>query len=262
MEAGMRGGWAKTAAGLMIALALTAGGALAETHTENVVAEQRTYVFLQVAPSAAQAFVPQGWTLNPAAMGPTKDANFIMVWIDRKLALTPDGKPLQSGTNRLLVLLAPVRSPSGDAVNMVVGGYSMDPQGAPGAYKLYGAGPVTVDRVEKSNGKLESTVEETWAAKGPDGVSVDLRLSFTRGVPVASTFDLRIFSAAEPSFYRMYRGEQVADFVRSVNTGVNRVPTVALKVTGSGKLATAVNGSERIIAINTMPFYRRNTFLP
>lgn len=241
----------------MFALALTAG-ARAETHTENVVAEQRTYVFLQVAQAAAQAFIPQGWTLNPAAMGPTKDANLILVWIDRKLALTPDGKPLQSGTNRLLVLLAPVRSPSGDAVNMVVGGYSMDPAGAPGAYKLYGAGPVTVDRIEKGNG----SVDESWSAKGPDGSGATLHVAFTRAVPVASSFDLRIFSAAEPTFYRMYRGDQVVDFVRSVNTGVDRVQSVQLKAIGSGKLATALNGSEKIIAINTMPFYRRNTYLP
>jgi hypothetical protein len=54
----------------------------------------------------------------------------------------------------------------------------------------------------------------------------------------------------------------VVDTVRSVNTGVNRVQTVELKATGSGKLATALNGSEKIIAINAMPFYRRNTFLP
>lgn len=256
----MRVRFAKMAKGLILvfALAVIAPRAYAETHTENIVAEQRTYVFVQVTPAAAQAFIPQGWTLNPAAMGPTKDANLVLVWIDRKLGLTPDGKPLQSGTNRLLVLLAPVKSPSGDAVNMVVGGYSMDPAGAPGAYKLYGAGPVTVDRVEKSNG----TVDETWAAKGPDGSGATLHVAFTRGVPVASSFDLRIFSAADPAFYRMYRGDQVVDFVRSVNTGVNRVQAVELKATGSDKLATALNGSEKIIAINTMPFYRRNTFLP
>lgn len=260
----MRELFAKTAAGLILvfALAVVAPRAFAETHTENVVAEQRTYVFLQVAASAAQAFLPQGWTLNPAAAGPTKDANLVLVWIDRKLALTPDGKPLQSGTNRLLVLLAPVKSPQGDAVNMVVGGYSMDPAGAPGAYKVYGAGPVTVDRVEKSNGKLESTVEETWAARGPDGTGANLHVVFTRGVPVASSFDLRIFSAADPAFYRMYRGDQVVDVVRSVNTGVNRIHTVELKVSGSGRLANALNGSEKIIAINSMPLYRRNTFLP
>jgi len=260
----MRELFAKTAAGLILvfALAVVAPRAFAETHTEHVVAEQRTYVFLQVAASAAQAFLPQGWTLNPAAAGPTKDANLVLVWIDRKLALTPDGKPLQSGTNRLLVLLAPVKSPQGDAVNMVVGGYSMDPAGAPGAYKVYGAGPVTVDRVEKSNGKIESTVEETWAARGPDGTGANLHVVFTLGVPVASSFDLRIFSAADPAFYRMYRGDQVVDVVRSVNTGVNRVQTVELKVSGSGRLANALNGSEKIIAINSMPLYRRNTFLP
>ena len=254
----------RAAAGLIFAFALTVAVPLAraETQTENIVAEQRTYVFLQVAQQAAQAFIPQGWTLNPAAMGPTKNANLVLVWIDRKLGLTPDGKPLQSGTNRLLVLLAPVKSPKGDAVNMVVGGYSMDPQGAPGAYKVYGAGPVTVDRMERSNGKPDSTVEETWAAKGPDGSAVNLHLAFTRGVPAASSFDLRIFSAADPAFYRMYRGDQVVDLLRSVNTGVNRVSTFELKVTGSGKLATAVNGSEKVIAINTMPFYHRNTFLP
>jgi hypothetical protein len=258
----MRGLISKVVAGLILVFALMPLSAFAETHTENVVAEQRTYVFLQVAANAAQAFLPQGWTLNPAAAGPTKDANLVLVWIDRKLALTPDGKPLQSGTNRLLVVLAPVKSPQGDAVNMVVGGYSMDPAGAPGAYKVYGAGPVTVDRIEKSNGKLASAVDETWAAKGPDGSGATLHVAFTRGVPVASSFDLRIFSAADPAFYRIYRGDQVVDTVRSVNTGVNRVQTVELKATGSGKLATALNGSEKIIAINAMPFYRRNTFLP
>lgn len=258
----MRGLISNVVAGLILVFALMPLRAFAETHTENVVAEQRTYVFLQVAANAAQAFLPQGWTLNPAAAGPTKDANLVLVWIDRKLALMPDGKPLQSGTNRLLVLLAPVKSPQGDTVNMVVGGYSMDPAGAPGAYKVYSAGPVTVDRVEQSNGRLESTVEETWAAQGPDGSGATLHVAFTRAVPVASSFDLRIFSAADPAFYRIYRGDQVIDTVRSVNTGVNRVQTVELKATGSGKLATALNGSEKIIAINAMPFYRRNTFLP
>src|SRR5262245_18216003 len=139
----------KTAAGLIVAGALTLiSAARAETQTENVVAEQRTYVFLQVAQNAAQAFLPQGWTLNPAAMGPTKDANLVLVWIDRKLALTPDGKPLQSGTNRLLVLLAPAKNTqTGEVANMAVGRYTADPAGAPGAYKVYGAGTVTVDRI-------------------------------------------------------------------------------------------------------------------
>jgi hypothetical protein len=247
--------------GLLIALSATR--AAAETQTENVVAEQRTYVFLQVAPAAAQGFLPAGWTPSPATMGATKDANLILVLIDRKLALTPDGKPLQSGTNRLLVLLMPAKNnQTGVTANMVVGGYSADPAGAPGAYRLYGAGTVSVERNEKPSGALGGAVEERWTVKGPDGTSLDLALAFTRAVPAMSSFDLRIHSAADPGFYRMYRGDQVVDLLRSVNTGVDRVQSVALKVAGAGKLASAINGSEKIIAINTMPFYRRLTFLP
>ena len=261
----MRALIAKLAAGLVLAgaLALTASRAEAETQTENVVAEQRTYVFLQVAANAAQAFLPAGWAVNPPAAGATKDANLVLVLIDRKLALTPDGKPLQSGTNRLLVLLVPGKNTqTGEAANMVVGGYSADPAGAPGAYKVYGAGSVNVDRVEKSADTPAGTVEESWAVKGPDGNGLDLHVVFTRGVPAMSSFDLRIFSAADPKFYRMYRGDQVVDVLRSVNTGVNRVQRVELKASGSGKLVNAINGSEKIIAINAMPFYRRLTFLP
>ena len=117
------------------------------------------------------------------------------------------------------------------------------------------AGPVTVDRVEKSNAKLESVVEETWAARGPDGTGANLHVVFTRGVPAASSFDLRIFSAAEPAFYRVYRGDQVVDIGRSVNTGVSRVQTVELKAVGSGNLATALNRGE--VIASTRPFYRR-----
>jgi hypothetical protein len=120
---------------------------------------------------------------------------------------------------------------------------------------------VTVDRIEKSAGGRD-TVDETWSAKGPDGNTINLRVAFTRAVPAMSAFDLKIYSAAEPSFYRIYRGDQVVDTVRSVNTGVDRVPTVELKASGSGKLLDAINGSEKIIAINAMPFYRRLTFLP
>jgi len=42
----------------------------------------------------------------------------------------------------------------------------------------------------------------------------------------------------------------------------NAKATLLIYATGSGKLANAVNGTEKIIAINAMPFYRRNTFLP
>jgi hypothetical protein len=256
----------KIAVGLIIAggvLATAAPRAQAETQTENIVAEMRTYLYLQVTSDAVQSFLPNGWTSSPVTAGAAKDANFVVLFIDRKLALTPDGKPLQAGVNRLLVLIVPSKNVrTGEVANMIVGGYSADPAGSPGAYKVYGPGAVTVDRTEQGAGKLESKVAETWVAKGQDGNELDLHINFVRGVPALSTFDLHNFSAADPAFYRIYRGEQVVDVLRSVNTGVNRVQMVELKASGSGKLAKAINGSEKIIAINALPFYRRLTFLP
>ena len=142
-----------------------------------------------------------------------------------------------------------------------VGGYSTDPLGSPGAYKVYGPGTVSVERSEHGSGGLDAKVDETWVAKGQDGNELDLHVSFVRGVPALSSFDVHNYSAADPAFYRIYRGEQVVDVLRSVNTGVNRVQTIELKASGSGKLAKAINGSEKIIAINALPFYRRLTFL-
>jgi len=266
LEEIMRALMSRIAGGLIVAgmLAIMAPRAQAETQTENIVAEMRTYLYLQIAPNAVQSFLPSGWTSAPVANGPAKDANFVVLFLDRKLGLTPDGKPLQAGTNRLLVVIVPSKNAkTGEVANMIVGGYSTDPLGSPGAYKVYGPGTVSVDRTERgAAGTLDAKVDENWVAKGQDGNELDLRVSFTRGVPALSSFDVHNYSAADPAFYRIYRGEQVVDVLRSVNTGVNHVQTIELKAKGSGKLAKALNGSEKIIAITALPFYKRLTFLP
>jgi len=266
LEEIMRALMSRIAGGLIVAgmLAMMAPAAQAETQTENIVAEMRTYLYLQIAPNTVQSFLPSGWTSSPVTNGPAKDANFVVLFLDRKLGLTPDGKPLQAGTNRLLVVIVPSKNAkTGEVANMIVGGYSTDPLGSPGAYKVYGPGTVSVDRAEHgSAGGLDAKVDETWVAKGQDGNELDLHVSFTRGVPALSSFDVHNYSAADPAFYRIYRGEQVVDVLRSVNTGVNHVQTIELKAKGSGKLAMALNGSEKIIAITALPFYKRLTFLP
>ena len=55
--------------------ATTVPRAQAETQTENIVAEMRTYLYLQIAPNTVQSFLPNGWTSSPVTNGPAKDAN-------------------------------------------------------------------------------------------------------------------------------------------------------------------------------------------
>jgi hypothetical protein len=250
----------RVAFGLAMAGMAIATPVLSETQTENVVAEQRTSVSLRIAPEAAQALLPAGWTSNAQGSGP----NLTVIFMDRKLALTPDGKPLQSGVNRLLVLAMSARNTAtGEVRGMIVGGVSADPLGSPGAYKVYRRGAVTLTRTERGevkDGKIETTVEEHWAAKGADGGTVNLDLTFSRGVPNLTAFESKNYSGAEPNFYRTYRGQQASEVLRNT-AGVNRVQSVTLKATG-GTLGKAIDGSEQILAISSAPFYSRLTFIP
>ena len=69
----MRALISKLAGGLIVVaglLAIVAPHAQAETQTENIVAEMRTYLYLQIAPNAVQSFLPSGWTSAPVTTGP------------------------------------------------------------------------------------------------------------------------------------------------------------------------------------------------
>jgi hypothetical protein len=234
----------------------------AETQTENIVAEQRTVLYLRVTANAAQAFLPSGFSISPVASGVTKDANLILLFVDRKLGLTPDGKPLFSGTTRLVGVLIPSKNNrTEEPALMVVDGYSANPAMVPGPYKVYSAASVGFERMEKGNGN-ETTIEETWTAKAMNGNGLSLHLIFNRGLPSLSSFDLRALSGADPNFYRIYRGDQLTDVMRSVNTGVDRLRSIELKVSGGGKLSSAINGTQKVIAATSVPFYRRLTFVP
>lgn len=230
--------------------------ALSQSQTENIVSEQRTSVALRISPEAAQAFMPPGWTANAP--------NISLIFMDRKLQLTPDGKPLQSGANRVLVLsMSGKNTATGEVRGLIVGGYSTDPGGVPGAYKVYKPGAVTVSRTERDevkDGKLESRVEEHWVAKGTDGATVTLDLAFTRGLPTLAPFEQKIYSGAEPDFRRTYKGAQATDVLRNAQ-GVNRVQSISLKASG-GVLGKAINGTEQIVSVTQAPFYTRLTYVP
>ena len=143
-------------AGLSVGGAVGGAPAAAVTKTETIVSEQRTSLSLRVAPEVAQSLLPAGWTVSAGPAAP----NLSVTFMDRKLALGPDGRLLQSGTNRLLVISVGARNQqTGETRAMIVGGYSADPAGVPGAYKVYGAGSVDVVRSEHIAGMAVNSVE-------------------------------------------------------------------------------------------------------
>lgn len=242
------------------ALALLMGGAAwaqppaGMVQTETIVAEQRTSVSVRISQAAADAFMPKGWVASQPAL--------TMIFMDRKLQLDPAGQPLQSGANQLLVLSVGGRNvATGETKYLIVGGVSSDPLGVPGAYKVFGNGEVSVARAEASSvkdGKIVFAVTEAWRVKAADGSTLEADVAFTRGLPNSANFEQKVWSGADPDFYRFYRGAQATDVVRNAQ-GVNR-GGVRLKASG-GKLGAAINGTEVVTGITNTPVYSRQTFV-
>src|ERR1700682_4448380 len=118
------------------ALAWPVRNADAQSLVENST-EARFQLDLHVPDAALLAMLPTGWTPNMAIQGAAKDANLRLVFIDRVTINAPDGKPVGKGSNRLAYLVAPVKSPTGAAVQMVIGGLTEDPADAPGPFGVY-----------------------------------------------------------------------------------------------------------------------------
>lgn len=253
----------RRACALAFAVLLVAGlqgapAATAETQTESIISEQRTSLSVRITPEAAKALLPAGWESAAAPSAP----NLSLIFMDRKLALEPGGGLLMAGVNRLLVLSMSARNPAtGEVRSMIVGGYSADPAGSPGAYGVYGTGSVDVVRTERVSGMQSDRVEENWTVKASDGGVLKVRLSFVRSAPKMGSFELKIHSAARPDFYRIYRGRQASDTLRSLAGGDDRISSVSLKASG-GKLGDMLKGAGPVLAASNAPFYARDTFLP
>lgn len=75
----------------------------AQTMVEHS-AETRFQLDVRVPDATLAAFLPSGWTPNIATQGPARDANLRVIFIDRLTINGPGGKPLGTGSNRLVYL--------------------------------------------------------------------------------------------------------------------------------------------------------------
>lgn len=243
----------------MVAATLAAvAPASAETQTETIVAEQRTSLSLRITPEAARSLLPEGWE---SSAGPTAP-NLSLIFMDRALGLGPDGQKLGTGVNRLLVMaMGAKNTQTGETRTLIVGGYSADPVGSPGAYNVYGKGSMEMARTERIDSAAVETVQERWTVKTSDGGVLNVDLTFKRGVPTLNPFELKIYSAVQPDFYRIYRGRQTTDVIRNASSGVDRVQAVAVEASG-GRLGEILKDAGPALAVSNSPFYSRETFLP
>ena len=233
----------------------------AETLVQST-AETRLTVALRVGQAELQKLVPPPWQIMTIPGGPFKEANFFVVFIDSFLVQDAQGKPDMGGINRAVPLAVPVKhTQTGEVATIIVGGFMANISNVPGPYKnSVGA---TIRREQTLKGaNLEAGVgEDFWEVRDTRGGIIELRVQYQRALPSRAKSEQKIYSAAEPSFFRIYRMETATDVLKSIPVGINRVQNYQLRV-AVPELSKLFDGTEQLVGIAAIPLYVRQIFLP
>ena len=233
----------------------------AETLVQSTV-ETRLVVGLRVGQAAVQKLVPTPWQVGPPPGGPLKDANFMFVFIDQLLVQDPQGKPDMGGGNRYVVFSVPGKhTQTGEMAPVVTGGFTPDIRNVPGPYKVSVQGTIKREQTNKGANTEAGVSDDFWEIRDTRGGSIEVRVQYQQALPLRAKAEQKIYSAAEPSFFRIYRTETATDLLRSIPAGINRVQNYQLRVT-MPELKNLFDGSEQLVGIIAYPLFLRQIFLP
>ena len=250
--------------GLLVAFVLMcfAGYAIAETLVETS-SETRFQLDLHVPDAALASFFPTGWTSNAATQGAAKDANLRCVFIDRYTINGPDGKPVGKGSNRLVYLVAPVKDPTGAAVQIVIGGLTEDPADAPGPFGNYLLATTHSVLLSISSMSAASINSQDWVFAAASGEHLEMHIKFEPGVGNrGNPADVKFYSAKNPTFYQISRQEQVLDITRNVTTTPpDHVKEFSFKGSG-GTYSKLFDDTTKVLSWDDIIWINRSVLLP
>lgn len=244
---------------LFVGIQCLAATALHAEHKTQSSAEARTVVYFKIDDSAVQKLLPAGWVATPGAGLPT-GTNLSVVLIENVFLAGPDNKPVPS-TTRYGVLVVPAKNEqTGISAPVVVGGFASPAAAAPGAYSVYVPAKIAVAKSMHVDEAGPAISEEIWDISTDMGDRLHFSVTYERGVGTRSHVEPRIYSAANPMFYRIYKVDQVTDLVRS-SADSGRMKK--LEFTVSGQQMTSIFGSSpEPVAVMSIPAYYREIFLP
>jgi len=226
--------------------------------------ETRFQLDFKVPEAALATFLPQGFTPNVSTTGPAKDCNLRIVFIDRVTINAPDGSPKGKGSNRLAYLVAPVKNPAGENVQLVIGGLTEDSTDAPGPFGNY-LPATTHDMIwsTKSSGAGPIAESQDWVFVAATGERLEMHITYERGVAaLRTTADTKFYSATNPAFYQISRQEQVLDIMRNVTTTPpDHVKSFSFKG-GGGRWAKLFDGTEKVVSWDNILWINRKVLLP
>lgn len=249
----------RAAARLALGLALlSAAPAQAET-LDSTTADTRTFVAFKVKEEAAAVWLPEGYALGAVPRGPFKSANFMLMFIDRLIHLSPEGEPKAGGAYRMAAIVIPGKhAESGQPVQFIARVYGPHDGSGPYANSVKASVRRELARSGADIGPLSGS--DAWEVDH-DGGRLSVAFAFRPAVPRLVESEAHPTSAADPSIRRIYRYRQLVDVVRSAPAGIDRLENLRMEVS-IPELVGAFDGSEELVAVGVIPWYTRETFLP
>jgi len=244
---------------LSMAILLLAGPTFAQEKLSGSNIDTRIGMAFKVSEAALRKLVPEGWEISPPTSGPSQGANLNVTIVNMLTGYDGEGKPVTP--YRGVAFVVPVKKKGSDATVPMVAAGLFTPNYAPGAYGVFLPARVTVDRKVRIDLDGKTTVDESWELRGDGGHALDIHVQYVAGVPANSKVEQRVFSAAKPDFFRIYRFEQASEVLKSVPTGVDRLSRVSFKAAGD-KLGLLFDGSQQLISVTAIPWYSRQVYLP
>uniref|UniRef100_UPI003B52994E hypothetical protein n=1 Tax=Roseovarius indicus TaxID=540747 RepID=UPI003B52994E len=241
------------------ALAMTAATAMAETVVGKNV-DSRVILAFNVKEEGASAMLPEGWRAVTLPKGPMAGANMLVAFIDRHLALDPEGKPLVPHASRSLAQVAFGVSPEVEGSRMFV---TRVYETLPVADSYGNGAAAAISRETALSGPAEgSRVQwEAWVVAPEAGGEIRLEMSYAAGRPSWGHDEARPYSAAKPDFHRIYRYDQLADLAMSTALGKALDGEISFSASVPG-LDSVFDGRDVLTAVLVVPVYVREVSLP
>jgi hypothetical protein len=222
--------------------------------------DSRVVLAFKVDDQAAQAMIPEGWKLLTLPKGPFAGSNLLVAFIDRHLALDPEGKPVTPYSSRSMALLSyGVKAGIKGARLYVTRVYETPPVASD-----YGNG---VQAEFSHSAAIKSWLDGTrvskasWHIKPKTGGEISFNLSYETGMPGWKPAEATPYSSVNPDFHRIYRYEQLADLAMSNAIGRELKGEVSFQ-SSIPELAGMFDGSEKLVGVLSIPVYIRSVSLP
>lgn len=239
--------------------AIMASGMARAEHLVQSSTEMRTYIYLQVQDDKLRKLIPEGWASNPGTKL-LQGANIAMVFIEGLAATDAENKPMPFRDSYVVVGVLAKHLQSGVSTFMVVNGFIPPSQSAPGPYGAYSNARVSMSKQVRTDdaGSIRS---EAWSFTTDSGERLDFSTEFQLGIGVKSHVEPHVYSGIKPDFYRIYKVDQTTDTVHSAAPEGKKAKAVSFSAKGP-RLGEVFDGSERVIAVVSVPAYQRAIYLP